>query len=103
MPSYSVNLNAVVAQAATAVTRLQAVCAYGGSDTQVCVANAANLALAGASCVALLENQAGRVSHPDYRLRSVNATMVGTGPYVNYDASGNLALSTTSGTNTGYV
>lgn len=101
MPSYSVNLNAVVAQAATAVTRLQVVCAYGGSDTQVCVATAANLALAGGRLRGVaLENQAAGFPIQIIDYGSVNATMVGTGPYVNYDASGNLALSTTSGTNT---
>lgn len=101
MPSYSVNLNAVVAQAATAVTRLQVVCAYGGSDTQVCVATAANLALAGGRLRGVaLENQAAGFPIQIIDYGSVNATMVGTGPYVNYDASGNLSLSTTSGTNT---
>lgn len=101
MPSYSVNLNAVVAQAATAVTRLQVVCAYGGSDTQVCVATAANLALAGGRLRGVaLENQAAGFPIQIIDYGSVNATLTGTGTYVNYDASGNLSLSTTSGTNT---
>ena len=101
MPSYSVNLNAVVAQAATAVTRLQVVCSYGGSDSQVCVATAANLALAGGKLRGVaLENQAAGFPIQIIDYGSVNATLTGSGIYVNYDASGNLARSSTPGSNT---
>jgi hypothetical protein len=101
MPSYSVNLNAVVAQAATAVTRLQVVCSYGGSDSQVCVGTAANLALAGGKLRGVaLENAAAGFPIQIIDYGSVNATLTGSGIYVNYDASGNLARSSTPGTNT---
>ena len=92
MPSYSVNLNAVVAQAATAVTRLQAVCAYGGSDTQVCVASAANLAAAGGQLRGVaLESAAAGFPIQIIDFGSVNNPgMAGSGAYVAYDGSGNL-------------
>lgn len=92
MPSYSVNLNAVVAQAATAVTRLQVVCSYGGSESQVCVANTSNLAAAGGKLRGVaLENAAAGFPIQIIDFGSVdNPGMVGSGAYVAYDVNGNL-------------
>lgn len=101
MPSYSVNLNAVVAQAATAVTRLQVVCAYGGSDTQVCVATTANLALAGGKLRGVaLESQAAGFPIQIIDFGSVNGVLTGSGEYVSYNATGDLVRSASSGATT---
>lgn len=101
MPSYSVNLNAVVAQAATAVTRLQVVCAYGGSDTQVCVATTPNLALAGGKLRGVaIESQAAGFPIQIVDFGTVNGTLTGSGEYVSYNATGDLVRSASSGANT---